>query len=321
MLSSPLVIAVFAGVAALVLVVGVYVFVNRRRLSSERMLRDRLGDLALSGTRGPDVNILRGDEVSASILDRYLSGRNIAATIEEETRKSGLGWSAGQFFGFVILGLVAGLIASFFTDSMLAVGVGLVGSLMPFFIVNNRKKARLKKIEEQLPDAVDMLVNSLRAGYSLQAGMNFVGTEMPAPVGTEFSRFYDEQRLGMDVRQALQNLTDRLGTLDVRMVVLAILIQRETGGNLSEILGNISTVIRERINFRGQLDVMTSESKMSAIFLSVLPLILFAVIRVANPDYTSTLTNTEIGKYMLMYAAVSLTVGFVILRKMADIEV
>lgn len=321
MTSNPLLIALGAGIGALALLVGLYVFINRRRIASDRLLRERLGDLA-TGISGTDsVNILRGDAESVSLLDRYLKGKSVAATIEEETRRAGLNWSAGQFAGFVLMGLAFGAIAGIFVEQFIAILIGVGCSLLPFLVVSNRKKARLKKIEEQLPDAVDMLVNSLRAGYSLQAGMNFVGTEMPAPVGTEFARFYDEQRLGMDVRQALQNLTERLGTLDVRMVVLAILIQRETGGNLSEILGNISTVIRERINFRGQLDVLTSESKMSAIMLSILPLVLYAVIRVTNPSYVSTLTETDIGKYMLMYGTVSLIFGYVILRNMATIEV
>lgn len=321
MTSNPLLIALGAGIGALAMLVGLYVFINRRRIASDRLLRERLGDLA-TGISGMDsVNILRGDAESVTLLDRYLKGKTVAATIEEETRRAGLNWSAGQFAGFVLMGLAFGLIAGLFVEQFMAILIGVGGSLLPFLVVSNRKKARLKKIEEQLPDAVDMLVNSLRAGYSLQAGMNFVGTEMPAPVGTEFARFYDEQRLGMDVRQALQNLTERLGTLDVRMVVLAILIQRETGGNLSEILGNISTVIRERINFRGQLDVLTSESKMSAIMLSILPLVLYAVIRVTNPSYVSTLTETDIGKYMLMYGTVSLIFGYVILRNMATIEV
>ena len=322
MQGSALLLAIGVGVASLALLVGLYLFLNRRRINADRALRERLGDFVTSGVRGGDsVSILRGDEQSASVLDRYLSGKTIAAAVEEETRRSGLGWSAGQFFGFVILGLTVGLLSSLFVDPLLAVGIGLAGAFAPLFIVRNRKAARLKKIEEQLPDAVDMLVNSLRAGYSLQAGMNFVGTEMPAPVGVEFSRFYDEQRLGMDVRQALQNLTERLGTLDVRMVVLAILIQRETGGNLSEILGNISTVIRERINFRAQLDVLTSESKMSAVMLSLLPLLLFAVVRFVNPSYMSTLTDPDVGRYMMASGAVSLVVGFIILRNMANIEV
>ena len=322
-MSNNLILAsIGAAIGAAVLVVGLFVWFNRRRLDEERQLRERLGDLATGAVgRASDVSILRTDAVSTSIIDRLLSGRTVLSTIETDARASGLGWTAGQFLSFVIAGLMVGVLAAFFVDWTIAVALGLIGAVLPFIVVAQKKSARLKKIEEQLPDAVDMLVNSLRAGYSLQAGMNFVGTEMPAPVGPEFNRFYDEQRLGIDVRQALNSLTERLGTLDARMFVLAIMIQRETGGNLSEILGNISTVIRERINFRQQLDVLTAEAKLSAIVLTILPVVMFFVIRISNPDYLVPLTDTDIGKSMLLYGFVSLFVGYLVLRKMSSIEV
>ncbi len=315
--------ALGAAVAAAVLVVALYAWFNRRRLNEQGALEARLGDLAavsVSG-RGEGTKILRDVAEGRSFLDRYFSGQNLLTNVEADARQAGLGWSAGEFAGFVLGGATLGLIASLLVDPYLALAIGLVGVVAPFVFVANRKAARIRKIEEQLPDAVDMLVNSLRAGYSLQAGMRFVGTEMPAPVGPEFNRFYDEQRLGMDVRQALQGLTDRLGTLDARMFVLAILIQRETGGNLSEILGNISTVIRERITFRGQLDVLTAESKLSAVVLTALPILMFFVIRLTNPDYMKPLTDTDVGKSLLLYAGVSLALGYAVLRKMSVIEV
>lgn len=322
MSSNLLVASIGAAIGAAVLILGLFVWFNRRRLEEERQLRDRLGDLATGAlARGNDVSILRTDAVSNSVLDRMLAGKTVLATIEADARASGLGWTGGQFLSFVIAGLMAGVLSTFLLDWMSAVAIGLVGAALPFFIVSRKKATRLTKIEQQLPDAVDMLVNSLRAGYSLQAGMNFVGTEMPAPVGPEFSRFYDEQRLGIDVRQALNSLTDRLGTLDARMFVLAVMIQRETGGNLSEILGNIATVIRERITFRQQLDVLTSEAKLSAIVLTLLPVVMYFVIRLSNPTYLAPLTETDSGKLMLLYGFVSLTIGYLVLRKMSRIEV
>lgn len=314
--------SVGAALGAAVLVIGLFVWFNRRRLEEERQLRERLGDLASGAIgRGREVSILRQTATSKSLLDKYLKGRGILASIESDAKAGGLNWTAGEFASFVLAGLVLGILSLFVLDWALAVAVGLVGAVSPFIVVANRKAARLKKIEEQLPDAVDMLVNSLRAGYSLQAGMNFVGSEMPAPVGPEFNRFYDEQRLGVDVRQALTGLTERLGTLDAKMFVLAIVIQRETGGNLSEILGNISTVIRERINFRQQLDVLTAESKLSAVVLTLLPVVMYFVVRASNPTYLEPLTQTDTGKLLLLYGFVSLSLGFVVLRKMSSIEV
>ncbi|MES3032398.1 MAG: type II secretion system F family protein [Gemmatimonadota bacterium] len=304
------------------LIIGLFVWFNRRKLEEERQLRERLGDLATGAVgRGNDVSILRQNATSNSLLDKYLSNKGVLSGIEQDAKASGLNWTAGEFASFVLAGLTVGIISFFFLDWTVAIAIGLVGAVLPFVVVANMKAKRLRKIEEQLPDAVDMLVNSLRAGYSLQAGMNFVGTELPAPLGPEFSRFYDEQRLGIDVRQALNGLTERLGTLDARMFVLAIIIQRETGGNLSEILGNIASVIRERINFRQQLDVMTAESKLSALVLTMLPIVMYFVVRASNPEYLQPLTTTDTGKLLLLYGFVSLGVGYVFLRKMSTIEV
>lgn len=192
-------------------------------------------------------------------------------------------------------------------------------SVLPFMAIRGRRRRR--KIEAQLPDALDMLVNALRAGYAVPTAMEFIGQEMPEPIGPVFQRFHDEQRLGVDTRTALANLQDRLGTMDARMLVLALLIQRETGGNLAEILGNISQVIRERLEFRNQVDVLTAESKLSATVLTVLPLLLFLVIRSVNPSYISSLTDTRAGILMIVYAVLSLSIGTVMLRRMAAIEV
>jgi tight adherence protein B len=317
--------ALGVAIGAGVLIVGLFVFSNRRRLEDERALRDRLSGLASSGaSRGEEsgsVSILRKTEVSDSYIDKLLSATPTTSVIERDARAAGLAWTTGQFAGFVLAGAMLGVLSAFFLDWTLAVAVGLIGVVTPFIVLASKKARRLRSLETQLPEAVDMLVNSLRAGYSLQAGMNFVGSELPAPIGPEFSRFYDEQRLGVDVRQALQSLTERLGTLDGRMFVLAIIIQRETGGNLSEILGNISSVIRERIMFREQLDVLTAESKLSAVLLTLLPVVMFFAIKIMNPDYMEPMTNTETGKAMLLGGAVSLAVGYVVLRKMSIIEV
>jgi tight adherence protein B len=311
--------AIAAAFGALFLVLAGYVWLNRRQIASAGLLRERLGDLGTANAGIASAPILKQAETE-SRLDRYLAGRSFTAVVEEETRRSGIGWTPAQFASYVVAGVCIGSISAFWLPFAYALPFGVVGALAPFIMVARRRKQRERQIEEQLPDAVEMLVNSMKAGFSLQAGMNFVGTELPAPTGPEFARFYDEQRLGIDVKQALLSLQDRLGTLDARMLVLAILIQRETGGNLGEILGNISRVIRERINFRDHVGVLTAESKMSALILSLLPVLLFFIIQVTNPEYIAELTGTETGRLLLGYGAVSLVVGFLLLTRMSRIE-
>jgi tight adherence protein B len=166
-----------------------------------------------------------------------------------------------------------------------------------------------------------MLANALRAGYSLPASIGFVGSELPEPLGPEFVRFHDEQRLGIDTRQALGNLERRIGSLDGRLLVLAITVQRETGGNLAEVLSRIADLIRQRIAFREQVSVLTSEARASAKILAALPIGLFVILFIVSPSYAAELTGTASGRTMLAYGAASLAVGFVWLRKLSRIEV
>ena len=311
--------ALAAALAAMLLVVGGYLWFNRRRLASSRLTQQRLSGFGAAQTE-TSAPILRQIEESDSILDRMLEGRSFAAAVEEETRRGGVSWTAGQFASYVLAGVCVGSISALWLPFWIALLFGVVGASAPFFILARKRHQRERMIERQLPDAVEMLVNSMKAGFSLQAGMNFVGTELPAPAGPEFARFYDEQRLGVDVKQALQGLQERLGTLDARMLVLAIFIQRETGGNLAEILNNISRVIRERINFRDQVGVLTAEAKLSAIILTLLPILLFGVIQFSNPEYVAELTNSAVGRLLLWYGAVSLVIGLVLLQRMSRIE-
>jgi Flp pilus assembly protein TadB len=180
---------------------------------------------------------------------------------------------------------------------------------------------RTHRVEHQLPDAIDLLVNAVRAGYSVPAAMEFVGREMASPVGPAFQRFHDEQRLGMDMRTALDGLRERLGTPDAQMLVLALQIQRETGGNLAEVLENLGHVVRERLDFRDQVAVLTAESRLSATVLSVLPVMLFFVIRMINPGYLGTMTQSTFGQGLMLYAVLSLMIGTIALRHLAHIEV
>jgi tight adherence protein B len=209
-----------------------------------------------------------------------------------------------------------------FLGGALGVAVGTaLGGLLPIGLVRRQYSQRVKKYEEQLPEALDMLVNALKAGYSLQAAMEFVGNELPTPLGPEFGRFYDEQRLGVEVRTALLRLQERVGTYDIKMFVTALLIQRETGGNLSEVLGNIAVLMRERVAFRGQVDTLTAEPKASAKVLTALPIGVFLIVYLMNPGYMTPLMQTPTGHMLLAYAVASVVVGYVVLMRIAKIDI
>jgi tight adherence protein B len=213
-----------------------------------------------------------------------------------------------------------GLLAAQSFGVAASLAAATIGLVLPTFLLNVQRRRRVARIEEQLPEAIDMIVNAMRAGFSFQAAMKFVGEEMAAPIGEEFATFYEEQRLGLDVRDALLDLQERIDTLDIKMFVTSLLIQRETGGNLGEILTGLSTLIRDRAALRDQIDTLTAEPKLTGTALALLPLLAFAVIMILNRPMMQPMFDTETGRYTLMFAAGILTVGFLMIRRIARID-
>jgi len=193
--------------------------------------------------------------------------------------------------------------------------------MMPITLLRSKQRKRLSMFRDQLPDAIDMLVSAMKAGYSFQAAMKFIGEEVRDPLGPEFSRFYEEQRLGMEVRTALLALQGRIDSLDLKMFVTAVLIQRETGGNLSEVLGNIGTLMRERAALKADIETLTAESKLSARILSLLPVIVFILVNVISRDFMAPMLASQTGIAVLVGAAFSVMLGYWSMMKIADIDI
>ncbi|HJU72639.1 MAG TPA: type II secretion system F family protein [Gemmatimonadaceae bacterium] len=308
-----LLLAVFFGTALLIL--GAYVFINRRRLEAVSVLKSRT-------TLTADVTILRDIRKSAvPVLDRILTGQTVTPLFERNLQRAGVKWSVGEYvLSSTLCGAVA-LVALQGLGPFVAFIAGGLGLMFPTFILQRLASRRLHKFEQQLPDAIDMIVNAMRAGFSFQAAMKFVGEEIPAPLGEEFMRFYDEQRLGVDVRNALLDLQGRIGSLDIKMFVTALLIQRETGGNLSEILTGLAAIIRDRSVLREQIATLTAEPRFTGSVLSVLPVIAFFALLWMNRPMMVPLMETDSGRFLLIYAASSVMLGYVIMRKIANIKV
>jgi tight adherence protein B len=198
----------------------------------------------------------------------------------------------------------------------------VLGWAGPFLWLRRAQKKRLRDFEQQLPDAIDMLVSAMRAGYSFQAASQFIGEEMIAPLGPEFARFYDEQRLGIDVRTALLGMQSRMDSLDLKMFVTSVLIQRETGGNLSEVLSNLADLVRERLTMRSQIQTLIAEPKLSARFLAALPVIVFAILSLLTPGFFDPMTEEgSAGRAVLIGSVISVAVGYMIMMRIADVDI
>jgi tight adherence protein B len=192
---------------------------------------------------------------------------------------------------------------------------------LPWLWLWNKRRARLAKFAAQLPDALELVARALRAGHSLGAGMHVVAEEMPAPVADEFSRVFEEQNLGIAVEDSLRSMCERVPNLDLRFFVTSVGIQRQTGGDLAEILDKIGYVIRERFRILGQVKALTGEGRLSGVVLIALPFALFGFMLNSKPDYIESLWKTELGRKMSVFAIIAQILGALIIRKIVNIKV
>lgn len=196
-----------------------------------------------------------------------------------------------------------------------------IGAVMPFLLIRRKRNRRLRKFEEQFPDALDLISRAVRAGHAFNTGLKMVADEIADPVGPEFRKTFDEQNFGLPVKDALDNLTQRIPILDVRFFATAVLIQRETGGNLAEILDNLASVVRERFKILRQVRVYTAHGRLTGYVLMALPAVLAVVLYFINPDHINLLFTEPMGRVMLIATVVMQTVGYVWIQKVVKIEV
>jgi tight adherence protein B len=226
----------------------------------------------------------------------------------------------------VVLALIAagglGLAASIFIRvPLLSAAVALAGGLLPFLYLMQKRGSRRRRFEEQFPEALDLLSRALRAGHALQTALGMVAEELPDPVGPEFRKTFEQQNFGLPLNDALNDLAARTRLLDVRFFVTAVAIQRETGGNLAEILDNLAGVVRERFKLLRQVRVHTAHGRFTGYVLLALPAALGVALSFISPDHMNTLFTQPLGRTMLVGAAVMQTVGYFWIRQVIKIEV
>jgi tight adherence protein B len=198
---------------------------------------------------------------------------------------------------------------------------GLMLFTIPWIWLWNKRRGRLKKFAAQLPDALELVARALRAGHSLAAGMHVVAEEMPAPISEEFGRVYEEQNLGIPIEEAMRAMCDRVPNLDLRFFVTSVAVQRQTGGDLAEILDKIGYVVRERYRILGQVKALTGEGRLSGVVLIALPFALFAFMLHIKPDYVEALWTKPLGIKMSIFALIAQLLGAITIKKIVDIKV
>ncbi len=221
-----------------------------------------------------------------------------------------------------ILGFVAFLACGFVgVHYAFAPAIGVCFAMLPLGYLMFMRKKRLAKFAAQLPEGLELVARALRAGHSLAAGFRLVATEMSAPIGQEFGRVFEEQNLGIPFEEALDALTERVPNLDLKFFATAVILQRQTGGDLAEILDKIGTLVRERFKIFGQVQALTGEGRLSGIVLLALPPLLFVAVYRMNPDYLMLLFTDELGKKMLIGGILLQLLGALVIRKIVNIRV
>ena len=282
--------------------------------------------LASGRSQAPDQIVdIRKDELLSAIpwINRWLLRIELAPRLRTLLYQAGLKWTAGGLLlvstaCFAFPAYLAYLRTGAVTFALL---IGLLVGFAPLAFVFHKRKARFNQIEQELPEALDLMVSALRAGHSLVAALRLVAYESPQPIGGEFRICFDEQNYGLELRSAMDNLVSRVPLQDLRIVVTAILIQKESGGNLAEVLDKASYVIRERFRLRRQVRVHTAQGRLTGWILSFLPLVLGVALYFVNPETMSLLWTRPIG-IKLLYISAGMTIsGALIIRKIVNMEV
>ncbi|MEX0676109.1 MAG: type II secretion system F family protein, partial [Pirellulales bacterium] len=315
-------IAVFIGVASLI--GGVALLWSG---TAESGVEDRLAVLTGSGSaKQAKEALLKGSvlahplENTQTALWNYLSRLGNLNRLLEQADTS---MTPPQFFGIsgvmALVGMFIPVFAGMHPSIVLPMGMFL--AILPLAWLFYRRRRRLKQFAKQLPDALELVSRALRAGHSLASGFALVSEEMRSPINKEFQRVFEEQNLGVSLENALDNLTERIPNMDLRFFATAVVLQRQTGGDLAEILDKIGYLVRERFKIWGQVQALTGEGRLSGIVLLALPPLLFLAVYRLNPGYVLPLFTDPLGRKMLAGAIIMQLLGAIVIKKIVNIKV
>jgi tight adherence protein B len=314
-----------AFIALVLLLEGLYLTWNAYRGPEAKKIESRLRAMSAGGSGGAEASILKQRLLSeAPALQRWLLGLPRIGELDKLLQQSGSTWSVTVFVVItLIVGVGAFVLVSFVPLlhwAFCALTAVAAGALPLLYILRKRHK-RMQQIEQQLPDALDLISRALKAGHAFPSGLQMVSEEAKDPIAGEFRIVHDEVNFGVAVPTALMNLASRVPSTDMRYFIIAVLIQRETGGNLTELLGNISTLIRERLKLLGKIRVLSAEGRMSALILCALPFVLAGVINIIHPKFMAVLWTDPMGLKMIYAALVMMVLGALWMRKIIRIRV
>jgi len=306
------------------LVVGLFVAVTQvPRWLEQRRVGRRLQEVGPAAEVAESDIIQRRRESPLPGVDRLLHATSAGPRLTTLIEQAGSRMTpATLMVCCLVTGVTVAVAVRLLVPQTIAmIAAGLLAGAMPVVLLFRKRSARMQRFEEQFPDALDLLSRAIRAGHAFQAAMGMVATELPSPVGPEFKRTFEQQNFGLPLREAMNELADRVPLLDVRFFVTAVAIQRESGGNLSEILDNLAHVVRERFKIRRQVRVHTAHGRFTGYVLLGLPAFLAVALSFIAPDQMKLLFYERLGQMMVVGAMVLQTIGFFWIRQVIKIEV
>jgi tight adherence protein B len=322
---SPTLLALMVFLVVAGFAFGVMWLVNQRSAQA-RLIKERLASERKGPERAPEdeLALLRDEQLSEiPAIDMLLRRSSRVSELQKMLAQGGLEMRAGNFLGVSALSAVAAAIIAYILSRRVEVTwvAVLIGAVLPYAYASVRRNKRFEKFEELFPEAIDTLARAVRAGHAFTTALEMITAEVAEPVAGEFRQLFEEQKFGMPVRDALMNLTDRVPLVDVKFFVTAVMLQRETGGNLAEILDNLSYVIRERFKIQRQVRVYTAQGRLTMALLMGMPPIIVVVMLAINPGFIHPLFVDPMG-HMLLVAGICLqTVGYFVIRKIIRIRV
>jgi tight adherence protein B len=317
---------VSAFVIGIGLVMAVYLGITKMpEYLAQRKLQGRLEELSAPLDESPEAKALVKISEAGPLpaLERMISGTEHGSAFARWIEQSGMKVSvSGLLLVSTFIAVLGAFAVTMATRSPVGIPVGaVIGFALPFMFLKFKRTRRLRAFEEQFPEALDLIARALKAGHAFATGLKMAADELSEPVGPEFRKTFDEQNFGLPLKDALENLTLRIPILDVRFFATAVLIQRETGGNLSEILENLAHVVRERFKILRQVRVYTAHGRLTGYVLLALPAVLGIALSFINPDHMNMLFREHIGQILLMVAMGMQLAGYIWIKQVVKIEV
>jgi len=321
---SLLMAGIFLLVFAIVMAIAVFGFLYSQQ-HRQKIVKDMLQTVA--GARPmPVTKLLRDIQPEVAGFAKLLHSMNLSNHLQTTLKQSGLSWTPSTLFtasaAAALPGLLVGLRFPVLVNGFLtALPLAIATASMPYFFVRTKRRKRLEALEEQFPEALDFMARSVRAGHAFMISLSMVGEHVPEPLSTELRTVFNEINLGAPMGNALNNLTTRVPLLDFKFFASTVMLQRQTGGNLNEILGRLAHVIRERFRLKGEVKAASAHGRLTGLILTILPVVTAFLLLAVAPGYLQGMAKDPDGKYLILGAGVSVLLGNYFIRRIIKIKV